>query len=65
MRCKKQIVFVLSAVKVIGQLKGPVDFVDESAEQLFNNWDSFLEIEELAKAREKNVDDFINAHMLR
>jgi hypothetical protein len=37
--------------------------LNESAEQLFNNWDSFLEIEELAKAREKNVDDFINAHI--
>ena len=43
--------------------------LNESAEQLFNNWDSFLEIEELAKAREKNVgwriDYFIVSNTLK
>lgn len=37
--------------------------LNESAELLFNNWDSFLEIKELAKAREHIVDDFIDDHM--
>lgn len=37
--------------------------LNESAELLFKNWDSFIEIKELAKTREKNVEEFINAHI--
>lgn len=38
------------------------DELNESAEQLFKNWNSFIEIEGIAKSREKTVDDFINDH---